>query len=253
MRTLVLVLGTRFRPYPMLIRASEATWASVAVPDVEVVFYFGGDGPRMADGHLTLPVPDDFAHIGEKTIACFEYLLENREFDLVFRTNCSSYVDLMNLSRYVAAHAQARGFYAGTPSTHGGVTFASGSGYFLSRDLVELVVRERDAWNHALLDDVALGLLLSTAGHTPVAVPRIDYSTPREVVDVDVSQFHFRCKTPSRARLDDVEILLRLHRAFCRARNRPLPRPLLLDWRLARAGRGALRRVRASASRRSRA
>lgn len=244
-RTLVLVLGTRVRPYPMLIRAAEATWASVPVPDVEVIFYFGSGGPRLARGHLTLPVPDDFAHIGEKTLACFEYVLENREFDLVFRTNCSSYVDLVNLSRYVGEHAQERGFYAGTASTHDGVPFASGSGYFLSRDLVELVVRERDAWNHALLDDVALGLLMATAGQTPVAVPRIDYATPRDVADVDVSQFHFRCKTSSRARLDDVEILIRLHRAFCRARNRPLSRPLLLDWRLARAGRGALRRVRA--------
>jgi hypothetical protein len=245
MRTLVLVLGTRVRPYPMLVRAAEATWASVAVPDVDVLFYFGGGGPRRAGRHLKLPVPDDFAHIGEKTIACFEHVLEKYEFDLIFRTNCSSYVDLTNLSRYVVERARPHGFYAGTPSTHDGVAFASGSGYFLSRDLVELVVRERAAWNHALLDDVALGHLLSPAGHTPVAAPRIDFATPRDAVDVDVSQFHFRCKTSSRARLDDVEILLGLHRAFCRARNWPQPRALLLDWRLARAARGALRRVRA--------
>jgi hypothetical protein len=243
-RTLVLVLGTRFRPYPMLIRAAEATWASVATPDVEVIFYFGGGGPRLMRGHLTLPVPDDFAHIGEKTIACFEYVLENREFDLVFRTNCSSYVDLTNLSRYVVEHAPKHGFYAGRPSTQEGVPFASGSGYFLSRDLVELVVREREAWDHALLDDVALGRLLSKEGRLPVATPRIDYASPREVTDVDVSQFHFRCKTSSRARLDDVEVMLRLHRAFCRARNWPWPRPRLLDWRFARAGRNALRRAR---------
>jgi hypothetical protein len=244
MRTLVLVLGTRFRPYPMLIRAAEATWASVAVPDVEVIFYFGNGGPRESRGHLTLPVPDDFAHIGEKTIVCFEYLLENREFDLVFRTNCSSYVDLANLRSYAAEHARAQGFYAGTSSTHDGVAFASGSGYFLSRDLVELVVHERDSWNHELLDDVALGLLLSNAGQFPVQAPRIDYATPRDVAEVDVSQFHFRCKTSSRARLDDVEIMLRLHRAFCCARNRPCPRPPLLEWRLARVGRNALRRAR---------
>lgn len=244
MRTLVLVLATRSHPYPMLIRAAEATWASVAVPDVEVLFYFGGGGPRVVARHLTLPAPDDFAHIGEKTIVCFEYALANCEFDLVFRTNCSSYVDLTNLNRYVSEHTREHGFYAGALGTHAGVPFASGSGYFLSRDLVELVVRGRDAWNHELLDDVALGLLLSTAGRIPVAAPRIGYATPQEVVDVDVSQFHFRCKSSSRARLDDVEILLRLHRAFCRARSQPCPRPLLLDWRLARAGRGALRRIR---------
>ena len=244
MRTLVLVLGTRLGPYPMLMRAAEATWASVEVPEVDVLFYLGGRGPREAGRYLTLPVDDDFAHIAEKTVACFEYALENHEFDVVFRTNCSSYVDLPNLSRYVAEHAQARGFYAGRLTPHDGVAFASGSGYFLSRDLVELVVRERDAWDNTLLDDVALGVLLSRAGQVPVAAPRVDYAKPEDVADVDVSQFHFRCKTSSQARLDDVEILLRLHRAFCRARNRPLRRPLLLDWRLARAGREALRRVR---------
>jgi hypothetical protein len=246
---LVLVLGSRTRPYSTLTRVAEATWASVTVDGVSVLFYYGGRRTRrVGSPALFLPVPDDFAHIGEKTIACFQHVLANDIFDLVFRTNCSSYVDLVNLSRYVADHAESKGFYAGVVGRHDAVTFASGSGYFLSRDLVETVVRERDAWNHALLDDVALGLVLAGIGLEPVAAPRVDCMEPAEAADVDTSQFHFRCKTPSWGRIDDIEIMLRIHASFCEARGWSAPRAPL-DWRLARASRRTLRFVRHQVSR----
>jgi hypothetical protein len=228
----------------MLARAAEATWASVAVPDVDVLFYFGGRRSRTDGRSLQLPVPDGFAHIGEKTIACFEHALANSDFDLVFRTNCSSYVDLPNMRKFLVEHARKEGFYAGVLDAHDSVPFASGSGYFLSRDLVETVVRDRHAWDHSLLDDVALGLVLAKAGIVPVATPRVDYASPLDVIDVDTSQFHFRCKTLSPRRLDDVEIMLRLHRVFCQARGWRPPRVLSLDWRLGQVGRHALRFVR---------
>jgi len=246
LKTLVLILGARARPYSMLTRAAEATWASVTVAGVSVLFYYGGRRTRaVGNPALFLPVPDDFGHIGEKTIACFRHVLANDPFDLVFRTNCSSYVDLMNLSQYAADQAESKGFYAGVVGRHGAVKFASGSGYFLSRDLVETVVRERGAWNHALLDDVALGLVLARIGIEPIAAPRVDCTDPAEVADVDTTQFHFRCKTASWGRLDDVEIMLRIHASFCEARGWSAPRAPL-DWRLARASRRTFRFVRSS-------
>src|SRR4051794_24533201 len=134
MRTLVLVLGARTDPYPALIRTIKSTWAAEPVDDVETLFYFGGETTAQHGGDLVLPVPDDLLNAGRKTIVCFDHVLRNREFDLVFRTNCSSYVDLLNLRAYAAEHARERGFYSGAIGQRGELAFASGSGFFLSRD-----------------------------------------------------------------------------------------------------------------------
>jgi hypothetical protein len=215
----VLVLGCRADPYPALIQTIERTWASRDVPDVSVLFYYGGTELRRSRRHLCVPVPDDLAHVGEKTIAAFEYVLEHSDFDVAFRTNCSSYVDLPNLRSLVRSRGRRTGFYAGLVGGHEGVTFASGSGYFLSRDLVELAVAEREAWDHSLLDDVALGAVLEQHGFEPQPVPRQDYGSPDDVTDVDTTGFHFRCRTDSPARLGDAQVMVKLHRAFCAARG----------------------------------
>src|SRR5437879_1611119 len=100
MRILVLILGARRRPYPLLMHVIERTWASIETTGIETLFYVGGRSLRVDRRRLVVPIPDDLANVGRKTIAAFEYALENRRFDLVFRTNCSSYVDLPNLRAY---------------------------------------------------------------------------------------------------------------------------------------------------------
>jgi hypothetical protein len=247
-KTLVLVLGCRAAPYPALIETSEKTWGAVHVDGVEVVYYYGGETAERRGRHLFLPVPDDLGHVGLKTLAAFEHVL-GLEFDLVFRANCSSYVDLPNLQRYVDEHGRGRGFYAGLIGAQGGISFASGSGYLLSRDLVELAVREQATWDHSLIDDVALGVVLARHGVEPVPAPRVDYRTVGEVTEVDTTQFHFRCKTDSWRRLEDARLMIELHRSFCEARNLPVPRRLrgaqMGAWLGGRTGR-LLARVNAS-------
>ena len=219
LRTLVLVLGCRAAPYPRLIETIEETWASVEVETVAVLFYYGGDESGVRGRSLYLPVPDDLAHVGEKTIAAFDHVLEHRDFDLVFRTNCSSYVDLPNLREFVRARGRAERFYCGHLGTHDAVGFASGSGYFLSRDLVRIAVEQQTAWDHSLVDDVALGALLARRGIRPEPAPRHDFGSVSEVNSVDTSQFHFRCRTDSPGRLEDGRVIVELHRAFSEARG----------------------------------
>src|SRR6266487_3878883 len=244
MTTLVLVLSSHTWPYPTLIRTIKRTWASVQVAGIDTLFYSGGPAFKIKGRDLDLPVPDDLPHVGHKTIACFEYLLASRDFDLIFRTNCSSYVDLPNLHEFVQNHGRTRRFYCGKIATHGSVTFASGSGYFLSRDLVEFAVERKSEWNHSQLDDVALGNLMRRNGVQVLPAPRKDYLNVRDVKDVDTSQFHFRCKTESRFRIDDLGIMIKLHREFCRARGEASRSPYLLMLGLARRALAALRQAR---------
>lgn len=223
---LVLVLAARAWPYPILIRTIERTWASVDVRDISTLFYYGGDRLELTGRNLHLPVTDELP-AGRKTIACFEQVLRSHTFDLVFRTNCSSYIDLPNLRAFADEHARADGFYCGRPGTFGELPFASGAGFFLSRDLVELVVDRRDEWDHSLPDDIALAGVLHRHGVALVPAPRVDYTSARQVGEVDTSQFMFRCKTESPWRIGDIRIMLELHQAFCHARGRPYRSALL--------------------------
>jgi hypothetical protein len=239
-RVLVLVLAARIPPYPALVRVIERTWASTSVPGIETLVYIGGPSSELRGRTLAVPVPDDLAHVGQKTIACFAYALEQRQFDLVFRTNCSSYVDLPNLSTFVGTRAVPRRFYGGKVGVPDGIRFASGSGYFLSRDLVELAVEHPDEWNDSP-DDVALASLLARHGVEPVEIPRQDLVTFADLARLDLSNFHFRCKATVGGSRDDRVIMLAVHRAFCRRRGAPLTTRARAAARLAlvRVGRSA--------------
>lgn len=246
MKILVLVLATRLAPYPALIRTIKRTWAACPVPDAKTLFYYGGAGLELDGDDLTVPAPGGRADIGRASVACFEYVLRHREFDVVFRTNCSSYVDLRNLCDYARAHVTGR-FYSGLIGLRE-IPFASGSGYFLSRDLVELVVRQQSLWNHDLVDDRALAALLARNHVAPVPAPRQDFRWAPALGDIDTSLYHFRCRTTTWRRFEDRRIMLRIHRAFCAERGLPLPRESLALGALAGVVRGArgARRVAAT-------
>ena len=74
-----------------------------------------GIGPRLESRRRDLYLPvEDALPAGSKTIACFAHVLESHDFDLVFRTSCSSYVDPPNLGEFAKRHAQAERFYSDT-------------------------------------------------------------------------------------------------------------------------------------------
>jgi hypothetical protein len=235
-KTLVLVLGTRVAPFPMLIRMIKETWASVFVPDVETLFYYGGPTLERRGDELDVPVADDLAHVGRKTIACFEFVLDHCSFELIFRTNTSTYVDLPNLCTFVGARARRDRFYSGALGTSGvlgrPLPFASGSGYFLSRDLVELLVDERARLIEDLVDDVAVAAVLAEFDVAPEPAPRQDFDSVRQLKYLDASQFHFRCRTQSWRRLEDARIMRELHRILCAERDLPVPNRSLATWAL---------------------
>lgn len=226
---LVLVLAARGKPYPSLVATAKRTWASARVEGVEVLFYFGGGELRLHGRELILPIDEDVAAVGYRTLAVFEYAMSTRSPAVVFRANASSYVDLPNLAAYVRSRLPSTGFYGGRIGIHEGIRFASGSGYFLTRDLVELVLGRRDEWDHSLVDDVALGDLLGRHGIAPREVPRQDLMQIQDIDDIDLSGFHFRCKSGFGPIREDRLIMLEVHRTFGRARGMALSTRLRLS------------------------
>jgi hypothetical protein len=127
--------------------------------------------------------------------------LKNIEFDYIFRTNSSSYIDKKLLYNYLIDKPKTN-FYSGVIGDLNGNKFASGSGYVLSKDLVEVVLDNLDLWNHDYIDDVALGILLNKIGHRPVEAPRFDIDIHNFFHNifnkVPLNFYHYRLKSKNR-------------------------------------------------------
>ncbi len=144
-------------------------------------------------------VPEHYSLIGKKTLEAFEACVENLEFDYIYRTNVSSYLDLPGMNGFIESKPLSN-FYAGTIGNHQGVNFASGSGYFISRDLVIEVIRNQKFWDHNLIDDVSLGKLFETKLKIGIEeVKRTDIDSTdtlsQKIAESSSVVFHYRCKS----------------------------------------------------------
>ena len=144
-------------------------------------------------------IPELYSLIGHKTIQAFKACIEEFDFDYIYRTNVSSYLKLEKMNLHIKDQPRFN-YYAGFKGSHHDIAFASGSGYFISRDLVEKVISLESFWDHNLIDDVAIGKLL--ACHLDVHVSEIarldlDSVGRQSVRQISKNQhiFHFRCKT----------------------------------------------------------
>lgn len=192
---LVLVLHSEAEPWRTIAETQRETW--IASSRLECLHYVGGASCEHLDGcTLRLPAAEGrLDRLGIKTAMAFDWALRNREFDFVYRTNTSSYVDTAMLSQLLASKQRSR-YYAGyhNPS-YGG--FASGCGYALSRDCAKIVAADRRV-AAAYPDDVAVAKLLQSHGITHEHLQRMDLETQQQLDAWRSSGrqrcFHYRCK-----------------------------------------------------------
>lgn len=233
---IILVLSHYEEPYVMLEDCIKKTWANHNIDNVKVFFYHGGNEEGMVEDKIITNYPEGFHNIGYKTIRAFEILLKNNNFDYIFRTNSSSYVDIQSLLDYLD-DKPLDNFYHGVIGHYSktslldnrvnlkpiDIEFASGSGYFLSKDVVEKVVENKNNWPHQIIDDVAIAYLLRDIDIYPTLAPRLDIDSiiddeyyvmgrklEKSLID---KNFHFRCKTGG-DRTSDIKIMNKLKNKF---------------------------------------
>lgn len=157
-------------------------------------------------GTIVTATPEGWAFVGIKTIEALKFTLQNYDFDFLFRTNTSSYLDTERLLEYLENLPQT-GVYSGVVGTvMGDLEFASGAGILMSRDVVKRVCEQAESWNHSLIDDAALGELIKgfrdpAISLTPLnrlTFPTLKYAIHADPIEVRKS-FHIRCKSRSPA------------------------------------------------------
>jgi hypothetical protein len=110
--------------------------------------------------------------------------LRDFDFDYIFRTNSSSYVDKKLLKEYLKDKPR-NNFYSAIIGNHNGISFGSGCGYFLSRDLVHFLIDHKNELDLTLIDDVSVGKLLSKYNIELVNSSRFDVINHNDSIPID--------------------------------------------------------------------
>ena len=195
MKILILVLSHNDNggTYSKFYEAQKKTWDSINVDNVKTFYIFGDNNidEIVNQDILTDVVETGVGSGGYKTLKSLE-LTKHLDFDFIFRTNSSSYIDKECLLNYLRDKPLI-GYYSGFMAEHNYIGFASGAGYFLSRDLVELIIKNSNLWNHDLSDDVALSVLLHKFNILATNMPyRCDVESINQYLPMEYFQYRFK-------------------------------------------------------------
>jgi hypothetical protein len=188
--------------YSFMDKCVKSTWGNVKYEGVEVFYQYSkplDNEEYIVDGNnIICNGFESYYSIGYKTIKSFKHLIK-KDFDFLLRTNSSSFINFENLIKYLEDKPKNK-FYSGAPIPHHSIDlnidFATGSGYILSKDLVEYVVNNEEEWNHHYPDDVSLGKMMKDYNIDLIPKEWVKITTiPDERTLQNINEtFHIRCK-----------------------------------------------------------
>lgn len=212
-KILILILSCNHPVYKLLANEGiNKTWNSIDIDNMPTFFYEGGYKESYRDkSTIYLTESDDYANITKKTIEAFSYCIDNFDFDYIFRTNSSSYVNKYKLLEWLS-DKPLNNFYSGIIGVHNNIKYASGSGYSISKDLVEKILKNKNLIDINDYDDISVGKFLNT---DIFPAPRKDLDCATSI-DYEIDKyFHYRCKCASDRNID-IKHMINIHNSLNR-------------------------------------
>lgn len=213
MKVIIIVVSADVEPFIHLTNVIKKTWASYTLPEIDIYFYYGKKLTDNSSDNRDIffdNIIDSKENMGLKVLEMFEYI-KDVDYDYIFKTNSSSYVVQEKILEFLKDKPKDN-FYCGIKGDHHGVPFVSGCGLFLSKDIVNKILDNKNIWNHNENEDVALSMVLNSF-NTPV----YPGATRANVESTDLTgwnvnnYYHFRCKQPEN-RDNDAVIFEKLYK-----------------------------------------
>lgn len=215
MKILIMVLSHNDNGiYNRLVETIKETWDSEVVDDIETIYYYNDsslDSIKINGDELFIPCEDGIDKLGYKVLSTFEYILDNFDFDYIFKMNCSSYLN-KGLLKELVKNMPTNNLYAGYIGIHDNITFASGAGSLLSKDLVKLILDNKDKWRHSLIEDVAIGEILMNNNIGIIPMNRVSIINGIDNHKLNTECHHYRCKNDNREM--DIIIMKELYKIY---------------------------------------
>lgn len=223
-KIIILILSTKDTRYDNFIKSCTEGWVKKARENgIRCIFYSGGaERTSFENDNLLLDCDDSLSRTALKLYKALEYLENNQiYYTHIYRTNLSSFIFIDSFIKY--SKNIKDDIYAGVISCFNKVTlfnkfhllsifaskfipfqvlkFASGSGFFLSRNYVLKLIHTNKI-NFNYIDDVMVGSVLE--GIKIVPIPRYDIvnNLPSKY---ESNCFHVRLKSTNR-QIDSIRL-----------------------------------------------
>jgi hypothetical protein len=176
----MLVIACETHP---LFKQLKVEWRKNIHPSVKNIFIqYSSNVDQITlvdDDTLFLPGTESFEGITSKTVESLEYFLHYTNFTHVIRTNLSSVWHYPRLISYLNTR-EMTGLFTGVIGTDNSRYFISGAGMYMSRDVAELLVKNKEkVYTYSFQDDLAISYALDDLGVKLTSTSnRIDLITP---------------------------------------------------------------------------
>ncbi|MES2287392.1 MAG: hypothetical protein V4547_16990 [Bacteroidota bacterium] len=194
MRILIMVLSSQNDIYPELRKTQQETWDSIQVDGVETIYYLGGSGEVVwnkineSSQELILACSDDYYMMHWKFKQALLHI-EYSDFDFIFKTNASSYVNKKLLLEFAETLPKQK---CNCGIDGGG--FASGCGVFFSKDCLDILKDIIDEHPVASEDGLMSSYLNQRGIGVTKGAKRLDVETSMNYCLVEEKEYHYRVK-----------------------------------------------------------
>lgn len=134
----------------------------------------------------------------DKTIKSIDFLLENDDYDFIFRTNMSSVINIPKLYQLINSTKELHN-YSGVICNCYGINYVSGAGILMSKKICQDLTNNKQKLNYDLMDDVSIGKYLETitSFNDLTRFEAYNYENNISLITNELIKdyYHFRCKT----------------------------------------------------------
>ena len=202
MKVLILVLSSDTYPSKRNSKVQKNTWAKELPDNFEAIHYKSGNKTYIKENDLIVKAGKKTNEIGYKNFRAFEWVLENKQFDYLFRTNTSSYINISELEKFIKDidKGNSKYIYSGKiinlkKSTNNEVVqFVSGAGILLSKNSLQSLVDNQNLFDHNEWEDVGIGKLFNLIDIFPTDGSRFDIRGNIFKLSIPLNEYHYRCR-----------------------------------------------------------
>ena len=170
---------------------------------------------------LHIKFPDTYLTYRWKFLSLLKYFVYETNSEFLFITSTASYVQPDLVLEFINKIPD-NSTYAGA-EPYEGADFISGSNRIISREIAIQVLETRNKWKPGIIEDVAFTRLVKANGNQLMTFPiaNIDSITSLfETPDAFIKRtYHFRLKSITGAKRNDVLIMKSLHERVLRLKN----------------------------------
>lgn len=183
-RVLYVILASDDSTNELDLSMQRRTWLRTISGSSRVVILRGHEKPDFDfDGEtLRVPITESYQNILKKTILGLNWIVENIDFDLLIRTNVSTYFDTKRvkdvLRKMHLDHAEFGGFVERSNFGSGGIldeeTFVTGTGIYLTKSSVLKLVSLDEQDFRGVPEDLSISRFLIENSVKMISFPRVN-------------------------------------------------------------------------------